>query len=186
MTTNRLPEFQEKMKYRGLGQAPVDTFSYYYRRIVSGKKGLIFEDDINPPAKEEIANPANPGNRFESGRKMLPKTVLIILNGGLGTGMGLTVPKSILKIKGQKSLLVIKLENALAKGIKPLLMNSFSSDKKTSGHLDSTYSKEHPVSFLQDEFPKILKDDLSPAKWPRNSELEWNPYKPGPEILQTI
>jgi UTP--glucose-1-phosphate uridylyltransferase len=29
--------------------------------------------------------------------------------------------------------------------------------------------------FLQNKFPKILREDLSPATWPENPDLEWNP-----------
>jgi UTP--glucose-1-phosphate uridylyltransferase len=32
-----------------------------------------------------------------------------------------------------------------------------------------------PINFLQHKFPKILRKDCSPASWPKNSMLEWNP-----------
>ncbi|MCA1742695.1 MAG: UTP--glucose-1-phosphate uridylyltransferase, partial [Desulfovibrionales bacterium] len=32
-----------------------------------------------------------------------------------------------------------------------------------------------PLAFLQHKYPKILTDELYPARWPDNPELEWNP-----------
>jgi UTP--glucose-1-phosphate uridylyltransferase len=40
-----------------------------------------------------------------------------------------------------------------------------------------------PLLFVQNKYPKVLQDDLAPARWPRNPAQEWNP--PGHGDLYT-
>ena len=59
--------------------------------------------------------------------------VTITLNGGLGTSMGLTGPKSLLTVKEGKRFLDIILRRAARSGVRLALMNSYSTEAATLG-----------------------------------------------------
>jgi hypothetical protein len=58
MTSNQefahLPSFKAKLKKEGLPSIVIDTFSHYYRKLVTGETGLIYDRDISAVASEEI------------------------------------------------------------------------------------------------------------------------------------
>ncbi|NVM57123.1 MAG: UTP--glucose-1-phosphate uridylyltransferase, partial [Desulfobacterales bacterium] len=57
-------------------------------------------------------------------------------------------------------------------------MNSFSTEADTLEAL-APYNdlpvRGIPLSFLQHKFPKVSQDGLTPATWPADPDLEWNP-----------
>jgi len=106
---------------------------------------------------------------------VLSKTVRIVLNGGLGTSMGLVGPKSLLKVKHGRSFLEILLRQAERSNSRLALMNSFNTHTATLAALDTLKPSQPPLCFLQHKFPKILQGALAPVSWPANRELEWNP-----------
>jgi len=170
-----LPAFIAKMEKEGLPSIVNDTFRYYYRKIVSGQTGLISDKDIRPVDYEEIENSKNLAPYSEDGRRVLKNTIKIVLNGGLGTSMGLTGPKSLLKAKNGNSFLDIILLQAASANVQMALMNSFSTHPDTMAALAKRKQKPVPFTFLQHKFPKIIKENLRPALWPDNPALEWNP-----------
>jgi UTP--glucose-1-phosphate uridylyltransferase len=100
------------------------------------------------------------------------------LNGGLGTSMGCTGPKSLIKVKGEKTFMDLIVEQVRQlnaqwnKDIPLLLMNSFYTDKETAAFLDSC---EVPViSFKQNMFPRIDAESFLPLN---PDEYGW--YPPG-------
>ena len=54
-------------------------------------------------------------------------------------------------------------------------MNSFSTHEDTIATLSMIKPSDSPLLFIQNKFPKILREDLAPATWPKNPDLEWNP-----------
>jgi UTP--glucose-1-phosphate uridylyltransferase len=170
-----LPSFKAKLKQEGLPSVVIDTFSYYYRKLVTGETGLIYDRDISAVAPEEIEFAENLAPYKAAGEKALKKSVQITLNGGLGTSMGLTGAKSLLKVKDDKSFLEVIVKQARSIGVKLALMNSFNTHRDTLAALKKIDPNHLPLTFLQHKFPKILQSDLSPAAWPKNPELEWNP-----------
>jgi UTP--glucose-1-phosphate uridylyltransferase len=105
----------------------------------------------------------------------LDHSVRIVLNGGLGTTMGLTGPKSLIEAKNEKSFLEIILNQAENSGVQLALMNSFNTHDATLAALTKLKPFHTPLHFIQHKFPKIQRQDLSPASWPENPALEWNP-----------
>jgi len=174
-TSNYLQFFIMKMKKEELPQAVIDTFAYYYRKIVAGETGFIFDKDIRPLNADEIENADNIGQYADAGEKVLKNAVMIILNGGLGTTMGLEKPKSIIRVKNGKSFLEIILKQAEINNVMLSLMNSFSTHQDTLSALSRINSSSLPIIFIQNKFPKILRDGLNPATWPQNPDMEWNP-----------
>jgi len=170
-----LPYFISKMEKEGLPPVVTETFSYYYRQVVTGETGLIFDKDIMPVAPDEIKESLHLSKYEDAGKKRLKNAVRIILNGGLGTSMGLTCPKSLLEVKNGKSFLEIILEHTEKYKVKLALMNSFSTHNATLKALAEINPPHFPLTFLQYKFPKILQKDFSPPKWDKNPDLEWSP-----------
>jgi UTP--glucose-1-phosphate uridylyltransferase len=54
-------------------------------------------------------------------------------------------------------------------------MNSFNTHDDTMTTLKKLKPSKFPITFLQHKFPKILQHDYTPASWPKNPKLEWNP-----------
>ena len=170
-----LPAFMAKMVDANLPPVVMETFAYYYEQVVQGTTGLIADAEIAPVAESQIADLAGLAAYAEAGAKALKQTVQIVLNGGLGTSMGLTGAKSLLNVKAGKSFLQIIIEQAALDDVPLVFMNSFNTDLDTRAAVDALKPARPPRFFMQHKFPKILRKDYSPARWPANPGLEWNP-----------
>ncbi|MBL8025212.1 MAG: UTP--glucose-1-phosphate uridylyltransferase [Fibrobacteres bacterium] len=173
------------MKSEKLPQLMIDTFRSQYEKLAAGETGLIPESEIK--SVESLPDSDTLSAEFlETGKKALSKSVLIKLNGGLGTGMGLEKAKSLLKVKQGLTFLDIIARHAIQSGVPLVLMNSFSTREDSLAAI-SIYPElkkgKLPLDFLQHKAPKILSSDLSPAVWPANPENEW--YPPGHGDLYT-
>lgn len=175
--------FAEKMEKNGLSTMVIDTFREYYTLLVRGETGLITKADIDPVQRDEIADMDKIAWLKKAGRSAMEKLVVIKLNGGLGTSMGLSRAKTLLKVKNNLTFLDIIARQTLAHrrkfggNLPVVFMNSFNTEADTREAL-SSYRKlatEIPLSFLQHKFPKVFQDGLTPAVWPTDPDLEWNP-----------
>ena len=91
----------EKMRREGLPDAAIDTFEHYYRQLAEGATGMLPESEIEPV--EELQDlEALPGEDAP-----LDEAVILKLNGGLGTSMGMTRAKSLIEAKDGMSFLDI-------------------------------------------------------------------------------
>lgn len=170
-----LPDFIEKMKGEHLPQVVIDTFAHYYRQLAGGVTGMISDKEITAVADDDIADAAQLKRHAEKGEQALDKAVMIILNGGLGTSMGLKRAKSLLTVKDGKSFLNIIVDQAARKGVNLAFMNSFNTHEDTVAAVEALGPERMPRFFLQHKYPKILKDGFGVPRWPANPELEWNP-----------
>ncbi len=168
--------FASRMQAEDLPAIFIDTFAYYYDKLVSGYSGLIPETDIVPvstvPDMETF-----PNYLADKGRAALAKTAVIKLNGGLGTSMGLEKAKSLLPVKNGYSFLDVISRQAVRAGAPLVLMNSFSTQHDSIAVLEqySALRSDLPLSFVQHKEPKIARSDFSPAVWPKMPALEWCP-----------
>ncbi len=174
-TMKHLPSFVAKMENAGIHPVIIDTFKYYYQQVVSGKTGLIPDKDITPVALDEVKDAHALNTYAKVGKNALKNAVMIKLNGGLGTSMGLLGPKSLLEVKNALSFLEIMLLQASTSKVKLAFMNSFSTHDDTLAAIARIKPPVPPLFFLQNKFPKILADGFAPAAWPQNPQLEWNP-----------
>lgn len=176
--------FLERMAAENLPETFIDNFAYYYDKLVGGDDGMIPDCSITPVMTLTDAEQL-PDDLVELGRSAIHRTVIIKLNGGLGTGMGLTGPKSLLVVKEGLTFLDIIAHQAVGIGAPLLLMNSFVTDKESLAVLANypSLSRDLRLSFLQHKQPKVNVDDLSPACFPEDTELEWCP--PGHGDLYT-
>ncbi len=181
---NELREkFQQKMMKAKIDQRVIDLFLTYYDKLTAGDYGIILEKDITSVSYGSLPRLADLTPRSAT-PELLKKTVVIKLNGGLGTSMGLTGPKSFLPVKGDKRFIDIVidqieyLQKSTNEAIPLLLMNSAVTDDSTS---ELMKSNQHiaveglPFSFVHNSHPKVVAKDFSPATHPDYRSAEWNP-----------
>ena len=160
-----------------------EIFRRAYDRLRAGEQGKVSAAEL--AVVDDVTESAALDRYRDAGIAALGRAVVIKLNGGLGTTMGLTQAKSLLPVKGDLTFLDIIIRQVLhlrrAHGVRlPLvLMNSF----RTRADSERTLARypelasDVPADFLQHQVPRILASDLSPVSWPRNPEHEW--YPPG-------
>eukprot|EP01012_Entosiphon_sulcatum_P040597 TRINITY_DN54276_c0_g1_i1.p1 TRINITY_DN54276_c0_g1~~TRINITY_DN54276_c0_g1_i1.p1 ORF type:complete len:478 (-),score=122.80 TRINITY_DN54276_c0_g1_i1:48-1439(-) len=177
--TSHAEAFRTKMAKEGLSEAFIRAFLSCYNDLVEGKTGLIAEDTILPvdklPDFDSLPASTSP--------ELLGQTVVLKLNGGLGTSMGLEKAKSLLRVKGDDTFLdfIAKQVLALRKEhnfpLKFMLMNSFSTSADTNDFLKKypEFSNVAELELLQNKAPKVRADNLEPVEWDKNKELEWCP-----------
>ena len=175
--------FIEKMEREGQPRVAIDTFAHNYRLLSMGNTGCVSEDEISAVTPDEIDDLSKTEETRPFGEEALSHTVIIKLNGGLGTTMGLSTAKSLIAVKNNLSFLditalQIRDLNAQFKLTLPLiLMNSFNTEEDSLKSLDKygDIKTGVPFSFIQHKFPKISASELKPVFWPQNPQLEWNP-----------
>ncbi len=176
--------FREKMEQASVSEAAIKSFERNYHSLINDETGMISEDSIEPiPALPELSDISSHDATFDP--ELLAKTVVIKLNGGLGTSMGLQKAKSLLSVKGDTTFLDIIVEqisylrNTTGAEVKFLLMNSFSTSEDTLDHLeqyeDRNLAKAEDVEMMQNQIPKIDIESLTPATQESNPSLEWCP-----------
>jgi len=173
--SGHLSEFKAKMECEGLEPVVIDTFSHYYRKILRGETGILREKDIQPVGQKDLESVSELTRFADAGKKALGQAVTIILNGGLGTSMGLTGTKSLLTIKNNKTFLEIILKQAEHQGAGLCFMNSYNTHQETISAVSNFNPTRSPHYFIQNRYPKVRRDDMKPASWSENPNLEWNP-----------
>ncbi len=169
----------EKMRREGLPEIAIETFAHYEERLRSGEQGLLPEAELEPltdlPSADDLPEP-DP--------ESLQRVVVLKLNGGLGTSMGMTRAKSLLEIKEGQTFLdvivrqVLHLRAEHDAAIPLLLMNSFATRNDTLEALKKFPELEIdglPLDFVQGKVPKLLADGFDPVSWPDDPSLEWAP-----------
>ncbi|MDO5671599.1 MAG: UTP--glucose-1-phosphate uridylyltransferase [Actinomycetaceae bacterium] len=182
MSAKGLKLAQEKMRQAGMGPAAIDAFTYYYGQLEGGATGLIPESDIEP--LRDLPRLADIDVSAKEAADALDKTVMIRLNGGLGTSMGLDRAKTMLPVRGGQTFMEIIIAQVLharaATGARlPLiLMNSFrtreDAEEVFAQHPDLRVG-DLPLDFIQNKEPKIDAETLEPVTWPADLDLEWCP-----------
>ena len=87
---------REKMVSAGVREAAIRAFELSYAKLVSDESGLISEESIEAIEDLPLVG-AEEGGAFDP--ELLSQAVVIKLNGGLGTGMGLRKAKSLLEVR---------------------------------------------------------------------------------------
>jgi UTP--glucose-1-phosphate uridylyltransferase len=170
----------EKMAAAGVPEPARAAFARNLGRLLDGDRGTMHGDELEPVhdvvALEELPDDCAPG--------VLDRAIVIKLNGGLGTSMGLSGPKSLIDAKPGVSFLAAIVRQVLAlrrrHGVRlPLvLMDSFSTRAATLRALavyEELGRQEVPLDFLQSREPKLRAGDLLPVEWPADPRLEWAP-----------
>ena len=187
--TGSFAPFEAKMRAEGLPDVAIATFRRYYEQLSAGATGLLSERDLEP--LDSVPDASALEGTLPAGRDALPRTVVLKLNGGLGTSMGLTRAKSLLPAKDGQTFLdliarqILHARDVHGVALPLLLMNSFRTREDSLPVLarHGITAGPLPVDFLQHKVPKVLAADLSPAAWPADPSHEWCP--PGHGDLYT-
>lgn len=172
----------EKMKQEGLSSALITDFLSKVEKVRNGDTGKVVWSTIGDldPEKDEVSLEVLKKTITPS-TESLKKLVVIKLNGGLGTSMGLSQAKSLIKIKNNKSFLEIIADQIryfrkkYSVDIPLILMDSFNTQADSKEELDRIgFSQSMPTSFLQNKVPRLLKDNLTPILVSDPKE-EWCP-----------
>jgi len=179
MVSDGLKAAEEKMRAEGVPDAAIATFAHYYEQLESGETGMLPDDDLDQlsdvPSYDDLPD--------EADREALDKAVIVKLNGGLGTSMGMEKAKSLLEVKEGKTFLdiiagqVLELRKAHGARLPLVLMNSFATRDDTLEALQKHPELESdvPADFVQNKEPKITVEDRFPVEWPDDPRLEWCP-----------
>jgi UTP--glucose-1-phosphate uridylyltransferase len=175
----------EKMRREGLPDAAIDTFRHYYEQLAAGETGMLPESEIEPV--EDVQELDD----LPEGDPPLDEAVVIKLNGGLGTSMGMTQAKSLIEAKDGLTFLdiiarqVLELRERSGARLPLVLMNSFYTHDDALAALGKHPELASDVApdFVQHKEPKIRVDDLQPVEWRDDPSLEWCP--PGHGDLYT-
>ncbi len=167
------------MRRAGVGEVARDVFRAMYRQLLAPDAGVLSGDALEPLSDVRELHTLSP----DAAAAPLDRTAIIKLNGGLGTSMGLSRPKSLIEVKRGYSFLDVIARQVLAlrrshDGRLPLvLMDSFSTQAATLGALEryTDLPADVPLDFLQSQEPKLRADDLEPVQWPADPTLEWCP-----------
>ena len=171
---------EKKMRAAGLGEVAIQAFLFQYQKLLANDTGLISEEEIEPIAELPSLNEREVPEAIGD---YLRETLVLKLNGGLGTSMGLEKAKSLLRVRGDHTFLDIivkqflQLRTNTGPGLGLFFMNSFSTSDDTVQALLSYRELGDPklMELLQNRVPKIGKATLLPISWPSNPALEWCP-----------
>jgi len=145
-----------------------ELFDNYLR---NRNKGYIDWAKINPPPEEMVIdyNKLSACNE-ETAKSLANKICVLKLNGGLGTTMGCTGPKSVIEVRNDLTFLdltVLQAENLNKKyhsEVPLILMNSFNTHDETLKIVKKyDHSNVKVLNFNQSRFPRIYKDTLLPV-----------------------
>jgi UTP--glucose-1-phosphate uridylyltransferase len=179
MSSDGLRQAEEKMRAAGQPEAAIRAFARGYERLVAGESAFIRSQDLEAaqdvPTLGELpqADPA----------EALRDVVMIKLNGGLATTMGLRHPKSLVQAKEGKTFLdiivgqTLNLRRNYGIRLPLLLMNSQATRADTEQALARHPELDVglPITFMQSIVPKLDAETLAPASWPPDQAVEWAP-----------
>ena len=162
----------------GMPEGTLQALVRAVRQLLEGHSPWIREQDLEPvgPLPHARDLPGSPGAPID-------ELAVIKLNGGLGTSMGLSGPKSLLPVRGSLNFLDIIARQILGirrRGGAPrfLLMNSWRTREPSLRHLAAhrgLFPGEGAADFLQGRIPRLRCDTLMPVEWERDPALEWCP-----------
>ncbi len=182
-TTGNFAAFETKMTATGMGDAAIRAFRRNYEALLRDETGMIPEETIT--SAEGLTSFETIAAAGATDAALLSQAVVIKLNGGLGTGMGLQGPKSLLAVRDGVNFLdlmvrqILDLRKSSGAKVRLLLMNSFSTSGDTLAHLEkyraNGLADAAEVELMQNQIPKIDAATLEPVAWPADPDHEWCP-----------
>jgi UTP--glucose-1-phosphate uridylyltransferase len=167
------------MRAEGLPEIAIDTFAHYEQLLREGDAGTLPESELEPLDEVQGSEALPDGDPAD-----LERAVVLKLNGGLGTSMGMTKAKSLVEVKDGHTFLdviarqVLHLRERHGAQIPLLLMNSFATRDDSLAALERYPDLQIdglPLDFMQGKVPKLLADGHAPVSWEADPSLEWAP-----------
>ena len=162
------------MEKAGCNNAAIAAFKASYDKLKSGASPFIAEKDIKKAGSDRVPTYESIAAKTKVNEGLLSKVVVLKLNGGLGTGMGLDKAKSLLEVKNGETFLdftakqIVYMRKNLGQKVRFLLMNSFSTSDDTN-----TFFREAP-GFMRKGWSshrtrcRSFQDSLKPATYKEN------------------
>ncbi len=187
-----------KMRDNDVSDVAIAQFTRLYEAWQADETGWIREEDVEAvkqvPHVQDIRKSSDPQRNHDA----LAKTVMLKLNGGLGTSMGLDKAKSLLNVRRHKARKMTFLDIILGQVITvrqrqnvnlPLvLMNSFRTSRDSLAVVKKNrkfHQTEVPLEIIQHREPKIVAHTGRPVSFAENRELEWCPSGHG-DVFSTL
>jgi UTP--glucose-1-phosphate uridylyltransferase len=176
-----LGRFADRMRREGLPEIATRAFLRALRFVAEGGATLIREDELEPLTR--LPDVGTLERHAAAGIRAAARTVVIKLNGGLGTSMGLSKAKSLLPVRPGISFLDLIARQVLHQRARhgvdlPLvLMNSYRTrdDSLAALLVHPELEKQVPLDFVQHKVPRIDAETWRPVEWPADRSLEWCP-----------
>src|SRR3954454_14042314 len=178
MSEDGLRKSVEKMRAAGVADLAIRNFEHYYRLLEEGDPGLLPESEIQPV--EHVPDAGDLPESGEAAREALDRTLVLKLNGGLGTSMGMTRAKSLLEAKDGLSFLdviarqVLQVRERSGARLPLVLLNSFYTrdDSLAALERDPDLKPAVPLDSAQGKVPKPTADGLERVEWADGPDLE--------------
>jgi UTP--glucose-1-phosphate uridylyltransferase len=169
------------MQQADLPEAAIDRFLQSLEFVLEGGQTSIPESSIEPV--RALPNYAELEGFEPAGREALHHVAIIKLNGGLGTGMGLSMAKSLLPVRPGLTFLdliarqVLWAREQFGVALPLVLMNSFQTRDDSLAALARfpELAGSLPLDFLQRRVPRVDPLSGAPIEWPEAPQLEWCP-----------
>ncbi len=169
---------EQRLRADGSSDAAVAAFLDVFDRLAAGQTGMLPESGLEPledlPDADDLHG--DPGDA-------LARVLVVKLNGGLGTSMGLTGPKSLLPVRDGQTFLdltarqIDALRARTGVAVPLVLMDSFATRDRSlaalarHGHLSGPLEPD----FLQNRVPKLDAETYAPVDHPADESLTWAP-----------
>ena len=159
---NALIEGIEDPNAKRAFEAEMSSFYHLFNRFLAEKaKGVKLDwDKIQPPAAEQVTPYASLPQASDP--SVLSKLAVLKLNGGLGTTMGCTGPKSIIEVREGMTFLdmsvrqIEHLNGTYNVNVPFILMNSFNTDDDTARVIQKYANHNVEImTFNQSRYPRI-------------------------------
>ena len=163
-----------KMEAEGVHYAAIAAFAHAYQALAAGDTGILPEAEIEPVNDLPQAGDLPGGDPDD-----LAKAVVIKLNGGLGTSMGMTRAKSLLEVKDGLTFLDVIARQAVTAGVPLLLMNSFRTRAESLAVLVPTRSWPATCRWISS---RTRSPSWTPRRWircPGRPTPSWSGARPG-------
>lgn len=170
------------MEAKGVMNSAILAFLRAHDLIASGSRGEVPEETI--VSADAVVDYETLPIFEDFDPELLAKTVVIKLNGGLGTSMGLEKVKSLLEVRPGVAFLdlmgrqILSLREATGGEVRFLLMNSKASSDDTREYLARSVpglGDPGDLELLQNWAPKLERESLEPVSHSAHPELEWCP-----------
>jgi UTP--glucose-1-phosphate uridylyltransferase len=170
-----IDQIQDLMHKHNLHELIINDFIEKVKKVYHGETGLIDFRYVSELYKDDIIDleklPFQLDYHSKITKEIAQKIVIIKLNGGLGTSMGLDKAKTLLTVKDGMTFLDIILKqiqylrNQTHVDVPLIFMNSFNTTYDTMnypGIRNINEKNKIPVEFIQNKVPRISQETLLP------------------------
>ncbi|MCW7492410.1 UTP--glucose-1-phosphate uridylyltransferase [Leptospira sp. 2 VSF19] len=173
---------RDTMKSAGLSDAFILDFISKVDAVRNGETGIVKWEEVGDldPNSDEISLESIHAS-YPTDLSLLSKLVVIKLNGGLGTSMGLDKAKSLIPIKDSMSFLTVMakqiefIRSEYGVNVPLLFMDSYNTQKDSQEELEkSGFKQTLRTSFLQNKVPRLDAETFTPIQ-NKNEKENWCP-----------